>query len=147
MSTCHAFSDESYIYPSGGTLAKVSLRNDTAHTMSSRTLAFRFNHLLRPLGHRPSPSTFIPTLRSFSTSLAVLNANSGSGRDRDVGSGAERERPKASHPTKHEPRSASSGKPVAELTKEDEKKRSGVPGHPDESEFFRFRFRSSRRID
>lgn len=115
-----------YIYPEEQ--CKSRPRNDTL-TMSSRTLAFRFNHLW-PLGHRPSPSTFIPTLRPFSTSLAVFNANSGSGRDGDVGKGRD-----ASHPTKHKPRSVSSGKPVAELTKEDEKKRSGVPEHPDESEF------------
>ncbi|KAE8542973.1 hypothetical protein D1P53_000460 [Cryptococcus gattii VGV] len=91
--------------------------------MLSRTLSFRFNHL-RPLGHRPRPSTFIPTLRPFSTSLAVLNANSREEKG---------ERPQASHPTKHKPRPVSSGKPVAELTKEDEKKRSGVPEHPDET--------------
>lgn len=116
---------------------KVSSRNDTTHTMLSRTLAFRFNHLFRPLGHRPSPNTFIPAaVRPFSTSLAVFNANSGSGRrDRDVDSEGKGERRQASHPTKHKPRSVSSGKPVAELTKEDEKKRSGVPEHPDESEF------------
>ncbi|KIR75291.1 short-chain dehydrogenase [Cryptococcus deuterogattii CA1014] len=103
--------------------------------MLSRTLAFRFNHLFRPLGHRPSPNTFIPAaLRPFSTSLAVFNANSGSGRrDRDVDREGKGEGPQASHPTKHKPRSVSSGKPVAELTKEDEKKRSGVPEHPDET--------------
>ncbi|KIR98282.1 short-chain dehydrogenase [Cryptococcus deuterogattii 2001/935-1] len=103
--------------------------------MLSRTLAFRFNHLFRPLGHRPSPSTFIPAaVRPFSTSLAVFNANSGSGRrDRDVDSEGKGEGRQASHPTKHKPRSVSSGKPVAELTKEDEKKRSGVPEHPDET--------------
>ncbi|KIR37489.1 short-chain dehydrogenase [Cryptococcus deuterogattii MMRL2647] len=103
--------------------------------MLSRTLAFRFNHLFRPLGHRPSPSTFIPAaVRPFSTSLAVFNANSGSGRrDRDVDREGKGEGRQASHPTKHKPRSVSSGKPVAELTKEDEKKRSGVPEHPDET--------------
>ncbi|WVO17637.1 hypothetical protein L204_105334 [Cryptococcus depauperatus] len=44
------------------------------------------------------------------------------------------DRPKASHPTQHQPRPAFSGQPVAELTKEQEEKRSGVPEEPAEGD-------------
>ncbi|OXG74226.1 short-chain dehydrogenase [Cryptococcus neoformans var. grubii Br795] len=102
--------------------------------MLPRTVLSRFNRIPRPLSYRPR--TLAPTIRPLSTSFPIFNSNSSSntapGRKIDDSEG-KAERPKASHPTKHEPRPVSSGRPVAEHTKEDEKKRSGLPEQPDET--------------
>ncbi|WWD22271.1 hypothetical protein CI109_106762 [Kwoniella shandongensis] len=75
---------------------------------------------LQPLVRvRPTtlPLTTIISRRPLTTSLRLLNE-------------ADKSRPQASHPTKHESRPVSSGKPVAEHVKEDESKRSGLPEEP-----------------
>lgn len=128
-----------YIYPEYSPKAKTRL--DFA--MLPRTVLSRFNRIPRPLSYRPR--TLAPTVRPLSTSLPIFNSNSNSNSSSNTAPGrkiddseGKAERPKASHPTKHEPRPVSSGRPVAEHTKEDEKKRSGLPEQPDESESYLF---------
>ncbi|OXG20306.1 short-chain dehydrogenase [Cryptococcus neoformans Tu401-1] len=104
--------------------------------MLPRTVLSRFNRIPRPLSYRSR--TLAPTIRPLSTSLPIFNSKSKSNSNTPPGreiddSEKKTERPKASHPTKHEPRAMSSGRPVAEHTKEDEKKRSGLPEQPDET--------------
>lgn len=105
--------------------------------MLPRTVLSRFNRIPRPLSYRPR--TLAPTIRPLSTSLPISKSNSNTPPGREIDDSEKKtERPKASHPTKHEPRAVSSGRPVAEHTKEDEKKRSGLPEQPDESESYIF---------
>lgn len=140
----HGSLNESVYILSRGHCSYPYLRRNQTFTMLPRTVLFRLSHIPRPFCHRPN--ILAPTIRPFSTSLPLFspssssNSNSNSNSDSQPGrkvddSEGKRERPKATHPTKHKPRAVSSGQPVAEHTKEDEKKRSGLPEQPDESEF------------